>query len=146
MGRRKASVVLTGAGSSEYVGNAVFPVLRRRLAREVLSYPTTHLVTHPEAAFPAGRDQAAVSVARSGESPESVAAWRIVRRLRPEARQLVVTCNAGGTLARLAAEDPRAFRVVLPDAIGDGQCERRPNDDPRSCRMKPVRHEQQREE
>ncbi len=118
-GRRSSSIVLTGAGSSEYIGNAIYPVLRRRLGREVLSYPTTHLVTHPEAAFPPGREYAVVSFARSGESPESLASWRIVRRLRPDAWQLVVTCNTDGALARLAADDPRAFCLLLPEATND---------------------------
>jgi hypothetical protein len=54
--------------------------------------------------------------------------------------------RAGAELLLHALQGAFSFRVVLPDAIGDGQCERRPNDDPRSCRMKPVRHEQQREE
>ena len=54
--------------------------------------------------------------------------------------------RAGAELLLHALQGAFSFRVVLPDAIGDGQGERRPNDDPRSCRMKPVRHEQQREE
>ena len=60
-----------------------------------------------------------VSFSRSGDSPESLAAWRIVRRLRPDAWQLAVTCNAGGGLARLAAGDPRAFRLLLPERTND---------------------------
>src|SRR5690349_10764688 len=41
----QATLVLTGAGSSEFVGNAVTPVLRRRLKRTVESIPTTQIVT-----------------------------------------------------------------------------------------------------
>ncbi len=118
-GDRQTSLILAGAGSSEYIGNAVWPALRRRLAREVLSYPTTHLVTHPQAAFLPGRSYGIVSFSRSGESPESLAAWHAARRLAPEVRHLVITCDAAGSLARLAAGDPRSFCLVLPPQTND---------------------------
>jgi tagatose-6-phosphate ketose/aldose isomerase len=61
-----------------------------------------------------------VSVARSGNSPESVAAVEIALRERPSVRHLVITCNEEGALARLArAETGRAHSLVLNPRTND---------------------------
>lgn len=57
--------------------------------------------------------------ARSGDSPESLETWRIVRDMVPTARQLVITCNREGRLAALSREEPGSFLVVLPDDAND---------------------------
>ncbi len=118
-GRQRPTVILTGAGSSEFVGNAIAPVLRARLGREVLAVPTTQIVTHPGAAFIPGQRYLVVSFARSGDSPESMATWNIVRETVPLARQLAITCNAGGALAAAAAADPRSLAILLPPESND---------------------------
>src|SRR5689334_1878266 len=74
-GERKANLVMTGAGSSEFVGNAVAPGLRVRLKRDVVCIPTTHIVTHPQAVFIPGQNYVVLSFARSGNSPESIATY-----------------------------------------------------------------------
>jgi tagatose-6-phosphate ketose/aldose isomerase len=62
-----------------------------------------------------------VSFARSGNSPESVAAVQLADRFVKDCRQLVITCNANGELAReMARRDGTKCRaVVLPDATHD---------------------------
>ncbi len=120
VGKDKGStVVLAGAGSSEYVGNTLVPLLRQQLGCEVLSVPTTHLVTHLQSAFLPDRPYLVVSFARSGDSPESVATYELVRGRIREARQLVITCNRDGALARLAAADSQAFCHLLPEESND---------------------------
>ncbi len=94
-------------------------LLRQRLGCEVLSLPTTHLVTHLASAFLPDRPYLVVSFARSGDSPESVATYELVRRQVHNARQLVVTCNRDGALARLAGSDRRALCHVLPEESND---------------------------
>src|SRR6185437_10606132 len=49
---KDAELILTGAGSSEFVGNAVAPALQKSLQRKVTSSPTTHLVTNPDIFLP----------------------------------------------------------------------------------------------
>src|SRR5476649_428057 len=88
-GAKRAKLILTGAGSSEFVGNSVAPGLRRRLKRTVESISTTHFVTHPEVfATTADRDYVVLSFARSGNSPESMATYNLVKQVRPAAKQI----------------------------------------------------------
>jgi tagatose-6-phosphate ketose/aldose isomerase len=46
-----------------------------------------------------------ISIARSGDSPESVGVIEQVRRLRPDSRHLAITCNPDGRLARTPGVD-----------------------------------------
>jgi tagatose-6-phosphate ketose/aldose isomerase len=113
------ALVLTGAGSSEYVGRSIEAALRRTLRRDVTTVPTTHFVTHAETVFFPDRDYILVSFARSGNSPESTATFRRVRDQFPRVRQLVITCNRDGALARDAAATPGALCVLLPEETND---------------------------
>lgn len=101
-----AEVVFAGAGTSDFVGRCAAGPVGAALGTRALACPTTDIVTHPEYAFPADRPAVMVSIARSGNSPESVAAMEIALAERPQVRHLVITCNAEGKLARLAAERP----------------------------------------
>ncbi len=118
-GAREATVVLTGAGSSDFIGRAAAASLRARLGRETAAVPTTHFVTHPASQFSAGRPALVIHFARSGDSPESLAAWRFLRRARPDDRHIVITCNQAGTLRREAAKDTSALVLTLPPETND---------------------------
>lgn len=102
---RNKRVLVTGAGSSAYAATAVagaWPGAR--------AVPTTDLLLDTER-YLTGVD-AVISLARSGESPESVAVVERIRALRPEILQLAIVCNADSALARarldeLIVLDPR---------------------------------------
>lgn len=118
-GDREANLILTGAGTSEFIGTSVAPILRRGLCRETTSVPTTHLVTHAREALVPGHPYVLLSFARSGNSPESLASYRHVRRLAPAAHHMVLTCNHDGALARRAREDDDALCIELPPETND---------------------------
>ena len=111
-------VLLTGAGSSHYVGCGLVPLLAGRLNPPVQAVSSTEMVYDPEGTLPAHL-AGLVSFARSGDSPEGNAAFGLVSRLRPRARHLVFTCNPEGELAALAGCTPGAVRVVLPPETND---------------------------
>ena len=67
-------VILTGAGTSEFVGNALFPHLAGLLDHKVKSYGTTDIVATPEAYLSRTKPTLLISFGRSGNSPESVGA------------------------------------------------------------------------
>lgn len=114
-----ANVVVTGAGTSDYVGITVQPLLRRRLAINVQAISTTDIVADPDGSLPQG-PLVMVSVARSGNSPESVAAVHLADQVRPDTRHIVITCNSQGELARWAAGlGERGVSVVLPAPTND---------------------------
>ena len=60
-----------------------------------------------------------VSIARSGDSPESGGALSHMLNTDPEIRHLVLTCNAAGGLATKFASDSRVTVITLPKATND---------------------------
>ncbi|MGH8853039.1 MAG: SIS domain-containing protein [Telluria sp.] len=112
-------VILTGAGSSAYVGEIVADELNAAWPAQVRALATTTLLTHPGLYLQAGAPLLLVSFARSGDSPESLAAVNLVRELVPGARLLNITCNPNGTLARESSNDPLAYNLFMPEASCD---------------------------
>lgn len=117
-GRR--GVVLTGAGSSAFVGELLAGPLTRRMGRPVWAVPTTDLVTHPRERLAPGEPVLLVSFARSGNSPESVAALDRAEATVADLRHLIITCNAEGRLARHPTRSPRAVFLLPPEADDQG--------------------------
>ncbi|MCL2647650.1 MAG: SIS domain-containing protein [Phycisphaerales bacterium] len=117
--RDDAELILTGAGSSEFVGNAVAPALRQRLQRTVTPVSTTNFVTHPNIFLPDKR-YAVLSFARSGNSPESMATYNFVKQICPTAKQIAITCNNQGSLANAAKADAQnSLYIELPEETND---------------------------
>ena len=101
----KARVLLTGAGSSAYAASAAASAWPRAVA-----IPTTDLLVDPQR-YLVDVD-AVISLARSGNSPESAAVVERVRALRPDILQLAITCNQESSLVQsglngLIVLDPR---------------------------------------
>lgn len=102
----KARVLLAGAGTSAYAGGAIAEAWPGALA-----VPTTDLLVDSER-YLLGVD-VMISIARSGNSPESDAVVRRVRSLRPDILQLAIVCNRDSVLSNsgldgLIVLDPRA--------------------------------------
>jgi tagatose-6-phosphate ketose/aldose isomerase len=114
------TVYLLGAGTSDYTGRALAPLLRRRWGCEVWPIPSTTLLTEFEDFHRPGKEYLWMSFSRSGESPEGVALLERALERHREIRHLVITCNPQGPMANLCARHvDRAFAVVLDDAVND---------------------------
>ncbi len=109
------TLLLLGAGTSEYIGTSVEDSLRSHLQIPVQTVPTTSFVTHPADHIVAGRPHLFVHFARSGDSPESLGAYDYARAMLPEAHHLVITCNRDGKLARAAACEGSSLTLLLPE-------------------------------
>ena len=81
--------------------------------------PAGAILTHPEICLPPSDASLLVSVARSGNSPESRAAVDWLLEVRPRVRHLFVTCNKDGALATSYAGVQGVRSVVLPDETND---------------------------
>ncbi len=114
-----ASLVLTGSGSSEYAGHCVRLVLQNVLSVTTQAIDAGLLLTHGSKALPRSRPGLMVSLARSGDSPESAGALSLILEMEPEIWHLVLTCNSNGNLAKTFRNDPRVFVVALDDATND---------------------------
>jgi tagatose-6-phosphate ketose/aldose isomerase len=87
-----ARVLLTGAGTSAYAASAVAAAWSRAVA-----VPTTDLLVDAERYLV--EVDAVISLARSGNSPESAAVVERVRALRPEILQIAILCNKDSALS-----------------------------------------------
>ena len=119
LARPDLRIVLTGAGSSAFAGQLVAPALTRSLRRRVDALPTTDVVSDPRAVFAEDLPTLLVSFARSGDSPESVAATTLAEQCLSSVFHLVVTCNSDGQLAREHAERERSLVLLMPSASHD---------------------------
>lgn len=116
-GNPGARVILTGAGSSAYIGQCVAPMLDRRLAARVDAVPTTDIVCAPQLYLEPEQPLLLVSFGRSGNSPESLAAVELAESLVREVRHLVVICNGAGALGNVPVA--KATTVLMPAATHD---------------------------
>ena len=114
------TVYLIGAGTSDYTGRALAPLLRRQWNCDAWAIPSTTLLTEFEEFHRSGREYLWISFSRSGESPEGVALLERALHRHREIRHLVITCNQQGPMAQLCAKhSDRALALVLDDAVND---------------------------
>ena len=117
--RRDLRIVLTGAGSSSYIGECLAPAIVRRHGRLAAGVSTTDIVSGPESHLVPHVPTLLVSFARSGNSPESTAALDLAERCVAECHHLVFTCNPEGDLYRRAKQLSRARIVLMPEETDD---------------------------
>lgn len=105
---RHSPAVITGAGTSAYAAAAIAASWRN--ARAI---PTTDLLLNTD--ILSNETSLLVSIARSGDSPESVGVLQRVQRQFPHVQHVAITCNGTGKLAQ--AEGVRA--IVLDPRTND---------------------------
>jgi len=110
---------LTGSGSSEYAAECVRLPLQNELGICTESISGGALLMHGGKALPPERPGLLVSLARSGDSPESSGVVELLLDTEPELRHLVVTCNEQGSLAQAWREHKRVHIITLPSETHD---------------------------
>lgn len=112
-------IVLTGAGTSEFVGNSLFQALNAKYNHKVKSYGTTDIVPSPENFLSRTKPTILVSFGRSGNSPESLGAVEAAEAVCENLYHLFVTCNHEGTLSKLADTRTNCFAINLTPETHD---------------------------
>ena len=123
MGEGRLSVVFTGAGTSDYVGDTCAPYLRHAGNTDLYDFKsiaTTDIVSAPRDFLRAEDPTLVVSFARSGNSPESLAAVAVAKELVHNVKFLNITCAPEGKLAVESADDPNALTLLIPRANDKG--------------------------
>ena len=110
-------VVLTGAGTSAYIGDALEPALYTTSFKGARAIATTDIITNPQMYFDESSKVLLVSFARSGNSPESVGALRAVEGSAGKVAHIFITCNKDGELAQMKGEN--ILCVLLPPETND---------------------------
>ena len=115
---KSSEVIFCGAGSSEFVADAVACLFIADGFTSARSVATTDLVTDPE--FYVHKDDTVVafSFARSGNSPESAGAYEMLNHYCKKAYHIIITCNGKGDMLR-DMDPERDFCFVLPDPTDD---------------------------
>lgn len=111
-------IVLTGSGSSLYVGECLAPVLQAELGIPCRAVAAGTLLSDRAGTLP-GDAGLLISIARSGNSPESVGVVDDVLAHAPDWRHLSITCNADGKLATRYVGDARMRVLLLPPDTND---------------------------
>ncbi|MBX9076480.1 SIS domain-containing protein [Streptococcus anginosus] len=115
-------VILTGAGTSAYVGETLLPYFRKIYDERKWNFnaiATTDIVANPLAYLHKEVTTILVSFARSGNSPESVAAVDLAKDIVEELYQITITCAAEGKLAQQAHGDERNLLLLQPSPSND---------------------------
>lgn len=110
-------IILTGAGSSAFIGEAAQGIFQENTKRITSAIPTTDIITHPQLHFLNRVPTLFVSFARSGNSPESVAAVELANEYCDTVFHLVITCNKYGALAQSNLQN--AYYLTLPEKAND---------------------------
>lgn len=115
-------VIFTGAGTSEYVGNTILPYLQKQndLKKCVIeSIPTTNIVSNPYNYLKSNVPTLMVSFARSGNSPESIAALNLGRQIVNNFYHIAITCAPEGKLAQMTENDENNYLLLMPSGSND---------------------------
>ena len=115
-------VILTGAGTSAYVGDTLVPYFKEVYDERKWNFnsiATTDIVANPETYLKKDVATVLVSFARSGNSPESVATVDLAKALVDDLYQVTITCAAEGKLALQAHGDDRNLLLLQPAASND---------------------------
>ncbi|MCC0684968.1 SIS domain-containing protein [Clostridioides sp. ZZV15-6383] len=115
-------VIFTGAGTSAYVGNSILPYLKNK--NDIRKYifeaiPTTDIVSNPYDYLKKDVPTLLISFARSGNSPESLAALNLGNQIVDNFYHLAITCNPEGELAKMTKNDENNYLLLMPSKSND---------------------------
>lgn len=110
-------IILSGAGSSAFIGEAACGMVQVNTGRVTQAIATTDLITHPHLYFMRDKPTLLVSFARSGDSPESVAAVNLANEYCSNIYHLIITCNRNGKLVQNYSN--KSYNLVLPERAND---------------------------
>ncbi len=112
-------IILTGAGTSAYVGDAIVAHLNKEVGRVFEAISTTNIVSNPTQYLLKESPTLLISYGRSGNSPESSAAIKLADQVVDNCYHLVITCNPDGELAEYAQDRAHAFSLLMPEGTLD---------------------------
>lgn len=115
-------VILTGAGTSAYVGDTLVPYFKEVYDERKWNFnaiATTDIVANPQIYLKKDVATVLVSFARSGNSPESVGTVDLAKSLVDDLYQVTITCASEGELALQAQGDDRNLLLLQPAPSND---------------------------
>jgi len=117
--KRHARVILSGAGTSNFIGLSVENLLRKKWQVNVETRASTDIVTNWDTIFLRDADTTLISFSRSGNSPESVGAFILANKFLDKVSHIIVTCNKDGKLAGMKGEDEDVLLLLTAEEAED---------------------------
>ena len=111
-------IFLMGAGTSAYIGLSLAGYYFKKTGKHSQPVATTDFVSHPDNYLNENDVLLLISFARSGNSPESVAATKLADQYSKKCFHLVITCDPEGELALYHSQNPK-YLVLLPKETND---------------------------
>ncbi len=118
LGKDCPYVILTGAGTSAFIGEALLGPYQRKWGVNTRAIATTDIITHPADYFIRQRPTLLISFARSGDSPESLATVELADKYCDDLYKLNITCNKDGELAQRST-GKNSYVFLLPEETND---------------------------
>lgn len=112
------NIVLTGAGTSAFIGLSLQGCFYAGTGKLTRAVATTDIVSHPQHFFSEHDIPLVISFARSGNSPESVAALELADKFSKKCYHLIITCSEDGALAKYQSKNAVKL-FVLPEEAND---------------------------
>ncbi len=109
-------IILTGAGTSAFIGLSLHGTFYRSLNIHTDAVATTDLVSHPSDYFFSNETILLVSFSRSGNSPESTAVVNLADKLCKKCFHIIITCDATGQLAKYHSNSTKLIVLLPPEA------------------------------
>lgn len=111
-------IVTTGAGSSAFVGETFLYMLAGEMGLRTENVHTTDIISAPdETLFDV--PTLLISYARSGESPESIAAVRFAEKKIKNLYNVVIVCDKNSSLAKCGYNMKKSLVLALPQETCD---------------------------
>jgi len=111
-------IILTGAGSTGFVGHAVSGFAAKSGVHTEAIH-TTDIVSAPETYLFADKPTLLISFARSGNSPESVGAVQYARKMVKNLYELAIVCDGESKLSKITRESDKSLLLVMPEGTND---------------------------
>src|SRR5699024_12840140 len=113
----RVRVIMSGAGTSAFIGDALAPELAKQHKGNVTfdAVATTDIVSNPESYFVRDMPTILVSFARSGNGPERVAAATLGEKIVDASYKVVMTGNKDGQLAEIIKGVERSLTNVTQE-------------------------------
>ena len=112
-------IILTGAGSSGFVGHAVSGFAAKSAGIHSEAIHTTDIVSAPEICLFPDMPTLLISFARSGNSPESVGAVEYARKLVKNLYEVAIVCDGTSRLSQVTRESDKSLVLVMPEGTND---------------------------
>lgn len=111
-------IITTGAGSSAFIGESLQLMLANEMGLRSENIHTTDIISCPDSVL-YDVPTLLISYARSGESPESLAACKFAEKRIKDLYQIIIVCDKNSTLAKSGYGSDRKLVLDMPPETCD---------------------------